>query len=201
MIAIIDYDAGNTRSVQKACAALGKETILTGDPIRILEADKAILPGVGAFGAAMERLRDRGLDTAIRDFTSSGRPFLGICLGLQLFFDESEESPGVSGLGLLKGKICRFPRREDLRVPHMGWNSLSFPKESRLFSGIESGSFVYFVHSYYLKATSDDDVAARSEYGVEFDAAVESGMLFATQFHPEKSGDVGLKILNNFLQM
>ena len=201
MIAIIDYDAGNIRSVQKACEALGDEEVaVTGDGEEILAADRVILPGVGAFGSAMERLKARGLDEVIRRVADSGRPFLGICLGLQLLFEESEESPGVAGLGILRGKILRIPDKT-VRVPHIGWNSLTFPNEGRLFAGIGEEPFVYFVHSYYLKAADEAVVRARTSYGVEIDASVESKNVFATQFHPEKSGKTGLLILKNFLAL
>ncbi len=198
MTAIIDYGAGNTKSVAKACEALGERVFLTQDPAEISGAERAILPGVGAFGSAMKKLGESGLVSTIKDFADSGKPILGICLGLQLFFEESEESPGVSGLGLLKGRIKRIPGGDGLRIPHMGWNELSFPRESRMFRGIEPHSYVYFVHSYYLEAENKEDVAARTVYGVDIDAAVESNNIFAAQFHPEKSGRVGLSILKNF---
>lgn len=198
MVAIIDYDAGNLRSVQKAVELLGKETIVTRNPEQLLQADHVILPGVGCFKDAMERLTAFGLVEPIHEIVRRNIPFLGICLGLQLFFDESEESPGVSGLSLLSGKIKQFPSSEEWKVPHMGWNSITFPKESVLFKGITPESYVYFVHSFYLEAQKREVVAASSEYILAFDAAVEQGNLFATQFHPEKSGDVGLKILENF---
>ena len=200
MIAIIDYDAGNIKSVQKACEALSGETVkVTGDGSEILAADRVILPGVGAFGSAMERLIERGLDDVVRTVADSGRPFLGICLGLQLLFEESEESPNVAGLGVLSGRILRIPEEGGLRVPHIGWNSLTFPNEGRLFEGVGEEPFVYFVHSYYLKAEDAAIVRAQTAYGVEIDASVESGNVFATQFHPEKSGKTGLAILKNFL--
>ena len=201
MIAIIDYDAGNIKSVEKAVAYLGKEPRITRDRDEILNAEKIILPGVGAFGDAMKRLEAYGLVDVIKEAVKKGIPFLGICLGLQLIFDESEESPGVRGLSLLPGKIIRFPKIEGLKVPQIGWNDIGFPKESRLFAGIDEGSYVYFVHSYYLKAGNDEDVAAISQYGVPFHAAVEHDNIFACQFHPEKSSDVGLKILSNFLNL
>ena len=201
MIAIIDYDAGNIKSVEKAVAYLGKEPRITRDRDEILNAENIILPGVGAFGDAMKRLEAYGLVDVIKEAVKKGIPFLGICLGLQLIFDESEESPGVRGLSLLPGKIIRFPKIEGLKVPQIGWNDIGFPKESRLFAGIDEGSYVYFVHSYYLKAGNDEDVAAVSQYGVPFHAAVEHDNIFACQFHPEKSSDVGLKILSNFLNL
>jgi len=201
MIAIIDYDAGNIMSVKKAVEFLGNEAVITRDKDILLKADKVILPGVGAFGDAMEKIRGYGLEEVIKSIVSKGTPFLGICLGLQLIFEESEESPGVKGLSLLKGKIVKFPGGQGLKVPQIGWNSISFPKESRLFSGVKEDSYVYFVHSYYLCAADRNDVAAVSEYGVDFDAAVECNNIFACQFHPEKSSDVGLKIIENFLNL
>lgn len=201
MIAIIDYDAGNIMSVKKAMEYLGQESIITRDKDILLAAEKVILPGVGAFGDAMKRIRSYDLEGVIKEIAGKGVPFLGICLGLQLMFDESEESPGVKGLSLLPGKIVKFTKTDDIKVPQIGWNSLSFPKKSKLFSGIEEDSYVYFVHSYYLEAENKDDVAARSDYGIVYDAAVERGNIMACQFHPEKSSDVGLKILENFVRM
>ena len=198
MIAIIDYDAGNVKSVEKALQALNQDVVVTKDRDTLLKADKVILPGVGAFGDAMEKLHAYGLVDVIDEIVKMKKPFLGICLGLQLMFDESEESPGVKGLGILKGKIVRFPQSE-LKVPQIGWNSLEFPKESVLFKGIDSGEYVYFVHSYYLKA-QEDIVAATTEYGVTVHAAVEKDNVFACQFHPEKSSAVGLNILKNFVE-
>lgn len=200
MIAIIDYDAGNIKSVQKAFDFIGEEYVLTNDKNTILNADKAVLPGVGCFKDAMDNLNKYGLCDVIREFISSGKPFLGICLGLQLLFDESEESPGVKGLSILHGKCKKLPAKE-LKVPEIGWNSLSFPKESKLFSGINEGAYVYFVHSYYLQADDILDVAATCDYGVTFHAAVEHGNVMACQFHPEKSSDIGIKILRNFANM
>ena len=205
MVAIIDYDAGNVKSVEKALQFLGKETILTRDPEKILAADRVILPGVGAFGDAMQKLRDYGLVEVIRAVTEKGTPFLGICLGLQLLFESSEESPGVPGLGILKGKILRIPDGvgadgKPLKIPHIGWNSLDFPGKGRLFEGISPQLYVYFVHSYYLKA-EEDIVTARTEYGVSIDASVEKGNVFACQFHPEKSSETGLSILRNFIRI
>lgn len=201
MIAIIDYDAGNLRSVEKAFLSLGEETIITRNKDEILSADKVVLPGVGAFGDAMARLGQYGLTGVIHQAAGRGTPFLGICLGLQLMFESSEESPGVAGLGLLKGKILKIPDSSGLKVPHMGWNSLDIRPDSRLFSGISMGDYVYFVHSYYLKAEDEAAVAASTEYGVRIHAAVEWGNLYACQFHPEKSGDTGLGILRNFVDL
>lgn len=199
MIAIIDYDAGNIKSVEKALLFLGQETVVTRDPEKILGADGVILPGVGAFGDAMEKLKTYGLVPVIRQCVREDRPFLGICLGLQLLFESSEESPGVEGLGLLKGKVLRIPEKQDLKIPHIGWNDLKFPRPGRLFRGIPEGAYVYFVHSYYLQAAEEAVVTATTEYGVQVHAAVERGRLFACQFHPEKSSDVGLRILKNFI--
>ena len=201
MVAIIDYDAGNIKSVENAVRFLGHEVTVTSKAEEILSADHIILPGVGAFGDAMKRLREAGLEETIRQAVDREIPFLGICLGLQLIFEESEESPGVKGLCLLPGKIRRIPEGGGRKVPQIGWNDLSFPRSSRLFAGIPEGSYVYFVHSYYLEAGDPADVAARTEYGVSIDAAVEHGRLFACQFHPEKSERIGMQILENFLKL
>ncbi len=204
MIAIIDYDAGNIKSVEKALLYLGqqeKDVVLTREREVIHAADRVILPGVGSFRDAMEKLRGYGLEPVIREYVESGRPFLGICLGLQLLFEESEESPGARGLGLLKGKITKIPEGEGRKVPQIGWNDIRINPESRLLSGIPDNSYVYFVHSYYLTAENRSEVAATTEYGVSIDAAVESGNLFACQFHPEKSSGVGLRILKNFIEL
>lgn len=200
MVAIIDYDAGNVKSVENAVRRLGRTARLTSDSREILEADHIILPGVGAFGDAMKRIRERGLEEAIREAVRLEKPFLGICLGLQLLFETSEESPGVRGLSLLPGRIRRLPEGDGRKIPQIGWNDLQFPKKGRLFEGIRPGSFVYFVHSYYLEADDPRDVAATTEYGAVIHAAVEHGSLFACQFHPEKSESVGLRILQNFLE-
>jgi imidazole glycerol-phosphate synthase subunit HisH len=198
MIAIVDYDAGNLKSVSKALDALGQENIITGDAQQILAADKVILPGVGSFGDAMTQLKSRGLDQVLKQVAAEGKPLLGICLGLQVLFESSEESPGVEGLGILKGKVLRIPDAEGLKIPHVGWNSLHLQNNGRLFEGLKEDSYVYFVHSYYLKAEDPQIVKAVTEYGVSIDASVESGNVFACQFHPEKSSDVGAKILTNF---
>ena len=195
MIAIIDYDAGNIKSVEKALLLLGQEAVVTGDKDTILAADKVVLPGVGAFGDAMGNLRRTGLDNVIRKVAEKGTPFLGICLGLQLLFERSDEAPGVEGLGILKGEILRIPDKEGLKIPHMGWNSLHLENDGRLFRGVEEGAYVYFVHSYYLKAAEESIVKASAEYSVHIHASVEKDNVFACQFHPEKSSDVGLFIL------
>lgn len=198
MIAIIDYDAGNLKSVEKALNYLGEETIVTRDCRDILTADKVILPGVGAFGEAMERLRKYELDKVIHEVTEKQTPFLGICLGLQLLFAGSEENGGVEGLHILDGEIVRIPAKDGLKIPHIGWNSLHLQHQGKLFDGIMEGAFVYFVHSYYLKAGDDQIVKASTEYGVDIHASVEQGNVFACQFHPEKSSSTGLQILRNF---
>ena len=201
MIAIIDYDAGNIKSVEKALLLLGQEVKITSDAQEILQADKVVLPGVGAFGDAMSNLKKRGLDQVIRQVAESGTPFLGICLGLQLLFERSDEAPGVEGLGILKGEIRKIPQQEGLKIPHMGWNSLHLEHNGRLFQGIQEGAYVYFVHSYYLKAEEDEIVKASTEYSTHIHASVEKGNVFACQFHPEKSSEVGLKILKNFVEL
>ena len=201
MIAIIDYDAGNIKSVEKALILLGQEVVITGGREEILKADKVILPGVGAFGDAMANLRKTGLDQVIREVTGRGTPFLGICLGLQLLFERSGEAPGVEGLGILKGEIRRIPDSEGLKIPHMGWNSLHLENDGRLFRGISEGAYVYFVHSYYLKAADESIVKASTEYSTHIHASVEKDNVFACQFHPEKSSDVGIQILRNFVKL
>lgn len=201
MISILDYDAGNIKSVEKALVALGRETVITRDPDIILSSDKVILPGVGAFGDAMSRIRSCGMDKVIYEVADRGIPFLGICLGLQLLFESSEESPGVTGLGLLPGKILRIPDKPGHKIPHMGWNSLTVKNDATLFRGIRENPYVYFVHSYYLKAGREEDVAATTEYSTLIHASVEHGNIFACQFHPEKSSSVGLKILENFVNL
>lgn len=201
MIAIIDYDAGNLRSVEKALLSLGEEVLVTRDRTELLAADKVILPGVGNFGDAMEKLKAYDLVGVIHELAERGKPFLGICLGLQLLFERSDEAPGVEGLGILKGEILRIPDKEGLKVPHIGWNSLHLQNEGRLFRDLPEGSYVYFVHSYYLKAENPQIVKATTEYGVTIDAFVEQGNVFACQFHPEKSSRVGLRILENFAKL
>ena len=201
MIAIIDYDAGNLKSVEKALVSLGEDCTVTRDAETILRADKVILPGVGAFGDAMEKLHRFGLVEVIRKVAAAGTPFLGICLGLQLLFRSSDESPGVEGIGLLDGEIVSIPPKEGYKIPHMGWNSIEIKEGAGLFRGIENQSYVYFVHSYYLKADHPEDVAATTDYIVPIHASVEHGNVFACQFHPEKSGDVGLQILRNFCDL
>ena len=201
MIAIIDYDAGNIKSVEKALQRLGQKVMITRDPEEILNADKVILPGVGAFGDAMVNLRKYHLDQVIYQVVERSIPFLGICLGLQLLFEKSDETKGVAGLGILKGEICRIPDGENLKIPHMGWNSLHLQNNGRVLRGIKEDAYVYFVHSYYLKAEDEEIVKATTEYGTHIHASVEQGKVFACQFHPEKSSDVGLQILKNFEEL
>ncbi len=201
MVAIIDYDAGNIKSVEKALTALGESAVITRDREEILSAEKVILPGVGAFGDAIEKLRRYRLDEVIKEVVARQTPFLGICLGLQLLFESSEETPGVDGLGILEGKIVKIPDHMGLKVPQIGWNSLKFPNRGKLFQGIDDDSYVYFVHSYYLQAKEPEIVTATTEYAVEIHASVEKANVFACQFHPEKSSDVGLRILQNFVAL
>ena len=201
MIAIIDYDAGNIKSVEKALAYLDEEVRITRDREEILTSDGVILPGVGAFGDAMEKLHTYGLVDVIREVVRRQIPFLGICLGLQLMFESSEETPGVEGLHLLDGTIRRIPAAPGLKIPHIGWNDLTFPNKGRLFQGIEEHSYVYFVHSFYLEAADSSIVTATTEYGTRIHASVEKDNIFACQFHPEKSSRIGLKILQNFVDI
>ena len=201
MIAILDYDAGNLKSVENALQRLGQECVVTGDAAVIQSADKVILPGVGAFGDAMEKLRSLGLVETIQKVVQEKKPFLGICLGLQLLFDSSDEAPGVKGLGILPGKIVAFPKKEGYKIPHMGWNSLEITPSARLFDGVAQGAYVYFVHSFYLEAANEEDVVAATEYIAHVHASVEHENIFACQFHPEKSSEVGLHILKNFIEL
>ena len=201
MIAVIDYNAGNLKSVEKALNYIGEENVITRDFREIEAADKVVLPGVGAFGDAMRELRRYELDKVIREVSAGGKPFLGICLGLQLLFSGSEESPQEEGLGILEGRILRIPAKEGLKIPHIGWNSLALQNQGRLFAGIGENPYVYFVHSYYLKAEDEGIVTASTEYSAHIHASVESGNVFACQFHPEKSGATGLAILRNFANL
>ena len=200
MVTIIDYGVGNLSSVDKACKFLGFETEITSDINKILSAKKLILPGVGSCGDAMEMLKSTGIADAVKKQVEKGTPLMGICLGMQMLFDHSEEGD-ADCLGLVSGNIKRFPDDMGLKVPQIGWNSITPNENSRLFKGIEKGSFVYFVHSYYAKCEDSGDSAATADYGINFDVAIEKGNLFATQFHPEKSGETGLKILQNFLDL
>ncbi len=198
MIAIIDYGAGNLHSVQNALLHLGAESEITGDRDKILAADRVILPGVGAFGDAMERLAGTGLAEVVKEIALSGKPLLGICLGLQLMFEESEEAQGVKGLGIFKGKAVKIPDC-GLKIPHMGWNNIEVSPKSWLFDGLSQNPYVYFVHSYYIQA-KEDVVSAYTEYGARLAVAAECGNVAAVQFHPEKSSEVGMKILKNFIE-
>lgn len=201
MISILDYDAGNIKSVEKALEYLGEKALITRDKDVILSSDKVILPGVGAFGDAMGKIREYGLDKVIYDFVDSGKPFLGICLGLQLLYKTSEESPEATGLGILDGEILRIPDAPGLKIPQIGWNSLSITPGAKLFKDVPENSYVYFVHSYYLKSRDIKDVAATTDYSVNIHASVEKDNVFACQFHPEKSSSVGLQILKNFIEL
>ena len=201
MIAVIDYGAGNLKSVKNALDQLGAANMRASTSKEILLADAVILPGVGEFGTAMAELERRGIKEAVIEAANGGRPLLGICLGMQLLFEAGEESPGAKGLGILPGRVPRFPAEMGLKIPHMGWNSVMPIKESRLLDGLPKGSYMYFVHSFYVKAAERADVSAISEYGLIFDAAVERGNIFGCQFHPEKSGAAGLAILKNFIEI
>lgn len=201
MIAIIDYDAGNIKSVEKALLLLGQEVVVTRKKEELLNADKVILPGVGAFGDAMENLLRYKLDLVIEEVVEKNIPLLGICLGLQLLFEKSEEAKGVTGLGILEGEILRIPEGAGLKIPHMGWNSLDFANDGRLFRGILNQAYVYFVHTYYLKAREESIVTASTQYGTNIHASVEKGNVFGCQFHPEKSSGTGLLILKNFVEL
>ena len=201
MIAIIDYDAGNIKSVQKAVEFLGEEAVLTSDREVILNAGKVILPGVGAFGKAMESLKNFNLIEVIHEVAESDTPFLGICLGLQILLNSSEESPGVKGLGIIDGDCLRMTPKPGFKIPHMGWNTIDIKGKSPLLKGIKQESFLYFVHSYYAKVACEDEVIARCEFTDNMDVVLQKGNVFATQFHPEKSSGIGLAILKNFIEM
>lgn len=201
MIAIIDYGAGNIQSVYKALKFIDCECKITSDKNEILNADGAVLPGQGEFGDCMKSITESGIKDTVIEFINSGKPFLGICVGLQLLFEKSEESPDTEGLGVFKGTIKRIPNGEGLKIPHMGWNSIEIKNGGGLLKGVNSGEYFYFVHSYYLDADDKDIVSSQAEYGVKIDASVSKGNVFATQFHPEKSGEAGLKLLRNFSQL
>ena len=201
MIAIIDYDAGNLKSVEKAFLHIGEEAIITRNQDEILSADKVILPGVGAFGDAMHKLHSYHLVDTIKKVVDNGTPLLGICLGLQLLFESSEESVEVKGLSILEGEIVKIPENNELKIPHIGWNSLEVREGAKLFQGLPQNPYVYFVHSYYLKAKNENEVAATTDYSTVIHASVEKDNIYGCQFHPEKSGDVGLQILRNFAKL
>ena len=200
-VTVIDYGVGNLRSVTKALEFLGCQVTLTSDPEIVARADKLVLPGVGAFGAGMANLQRLSLVEAIRDAIRRGTPLLGICLGLQLLFDESEEMGHYDGLKLVRGKVVRFPDQNDIRIPHMGWNALQIHKPEPLFKGVADGAMVYFVHSYFPVPDDPSVIAATTEHGVEFVSAIAIDNIFGTQFHPEKSSKVGLQILRNFVAL
>ena len=199
MIAVIDYGAGNLLSVRKALDYIGAENTVTADKAEIEAADAVILPGVGAFGDAMACLHDSGLFETVKAAALSDTPFLGICLGLQMLFQKSEETKGVEGLSVLEGEICRFPLDMGLKIPQIGWNSIEITPECPLFRGVENGAYVYFVHSYYLQADDEGIVKATTEYGTHIHASVEKDNVFGCQFHPEKSSETGMQILRNFI--
>lgn len=201
MIAIIDYGAGNLYSVKNALDYLGKKAVITGNGREIEGADRIILPGVGSFGEAMSAISAAGLDRVVIEAAEKNVPLLGICLGLQLMFEESEESPGVRGLGIFKGKCVRIPEKPGLKIPHIGWNSLEIKENSGIYKGLPEEPYVYFVHSYYINAENENDVSAYTRYGERLGVSVAKGNVFATQFHPEKSGETGLKILKNFTEL
>lgn len=201
MVAIIDYGAGNLQSVKKALDYLGYDSVITQDKEIIHSASHVILPGVGSFGDAMESIKERGLEDTIKNAANGEKPFLGICLGLQLLFESSDESEGVQGLGIFKGNIVSIPKDNGLKVPHMGWNSIDLKQNNGIFKDIDNDSYFYFVHSYYLKNADKEVVAATTQYGVEIQCAVQKGLVCATQFHPEKSSEVGLRLLKNFMSL
>lgn len=199
MIAIIDYDAGNIKSVEKAFNFLGEEAVITRDKDLIMASDHVVLPGVGAFGDAMDKIKKYNMQNVIYDVVGANKPFLGICLGMQLLFESSDESKGTAGLGVLKGEILRIPEQPGLKIPHMGWNSLEINETKALYQGMPNNSYVYFVHSYYLKAGNEEDVAAVTQYSTTIHASVEKDNIYGCQFHPEKSSSIGLQILQNFI--
>jgi len=201
LIAIIDYGMGNLASVQNAFLKLGYQAHTTSSPEEILSADKVVLPGVGAFADAIRNIRNLGIDQAIYEVIKRETPFMGICLGLQLLFSESYENGIHKGLDVIKGRVEKFDLPTEYKVPHMGWNQLAINPASQFLAGIPSGSYFYFVHSYYVAPEDEDVVVARTDYGLDFVSAVEKGQLFACQFHPEKSSELGLKIIKSFGEM
>lgn len=201
MIAVIDYGMGNLASVGNAFAKLGYATVITQNPDEILQADKVVLPGVGAFADAIKNIRELGIDKTLEEVVKCNTPLLGVCLGYQLLFSESDEDGLHQGLDLIKGRVEKLQLPAEYKVPHMGWNSIEIKPQSRLLAGIPSGSYFYFVHSYHVVPEDYEVMAATTDYGIKIVCAVEQGNLFATQFHPEKSSDIGLKILKNFGEM
>ncbi|TWT33728.1 Imidazole glycerol phosphate synthase subunit HisH 1 [Posidoniimonas corsicana] len=201
MLAIINYEMGNLRSVQKALEKVGHDAVITDDPAQIAAADKLVLPGVGAYADAIAALRKKRLVEPIQQAIADGRPFLGVCLGMQLLFDVSYEDGEHQGLGVVPGRVVKFDVPRELKVPHMGWNQAAFAKPTRLFSGVQDNAYFYFVHSYYVVPEDEGVVAARCDYGSPFCAAIERDNLFATQFHPEKSQADGLRVLKNFAEL
>jgi len=201
MIVVVDYGMGNLRSVQKGFEKVGAHAVISRDIKEITSADKLVLPGVGAFPKCMENLGELKLIDPVVEFIQSGRPFLGICLGLQLLFDESEEFGRHEGLKIIRGKVKEFDRNMKLKIPHMGWNQVSFRKDVPIFDGIKDGSYFYFVHSFYVDPQDAQDVAAETEYGIRFTCAVARDNIYAVQFHPEKSQETGLRILKNFADL
>jgi len=203
MIAIVDYNMGNLASVQNAFAKLGQETVVESDPSKFKEYEKLILPGVGAFGDAMEHLRERNMIEALREYAKSGKYMLGICLGMQLLFESSEEFGKHDGLGIIKGEVIAFDStkfEQKLKIPHMGWNRM-FTQEHPLFKNLDEEHYLYFVHTYHVKCTNEDDIIGRTTYGYEFTSAVAHKNVFGIQPHPEKSHENGLKILENFINL
>lgn len=206
MIAIVDYGMGNLRSVQKGFEKIGAEAVVTADPMLLFEADRIVLPGVGAFKDCMHNLEQGGFVEPLLKIIADGRPFLGICVGMQLLFTDSVEFGLYSGLNVIPGHVLRFPDNmsivgERLPVPQMGWNQLSFKKRPQAFAGIEDGSNVYFVHSYYVKPEDDSVIATTTDYGIDFCSSIWKDNIVATQFHPEKSQEIGLRILKNFAEL
>ncbi len=201
MIHIVDYGMGNLRSVQKAFESLGVEAAICTDASELTDCPKMVLPGVGAFRDAIHELKQQDMVGPIRDHVASGRPFLGICLGLQLLFDVSYEDGEWEGMGLVPGKVVRFEDQPGLKIPHMGWNMLQITRPNPLLAGIDAGSYVYFVHSYHVVPDDDSVIATRTEHGVPFVSSIARDNLFATQFHPEKSQSIGLRLLKNFADL
>ncbi len=199
MIVVVDYGMGNLKSVLNAFSKLGADIAVSGDPRVVEGASAIVLPGVGAFGRCMENLETRGLAASVREHVRKDKRYLGICLGMQILFESSEEAPGVKGLGIIKGSVPRFTG--SVKVPHMGWNSIDILRDSSIFKGIQSGDFFYFVHSFYCAPHDQGTIATTTDYGGPFTSSVEKGSLFACQFHPEKSQRVGLQLLRNFLEL